>query len=98
MLREAGAAKIHLCISSPPIYWPCFYGIDTPSQEDLVACKYTKEEIANFISADSLTYLSIEAIYKALGGNEYCDACFTGNYPVPIPVKKQQKKYQLKVI
>jgi amidophosphoribosyltransferase len=85
MLRDAGAREVHLRISSPPTRWPCFYGIDTPSRSELIASTHSIEEIAKYVTADSVDYLSIEALHKAVGntgGEGYCNACFTGEYPV----------------
>jgi amidophosphoribosyltransferase len=94
MLRDAGAKEVHLRISSPPTRWPCFYGIDTPSRGELIASSHSPAEIAKYITSDSLGYLSIEGLHRAvLGGgpgrpahaerNGFCDACFSGEYPVP---------------
>jgi len=83
MLRAAGAREVHLRISSPPTRWPCFYGIDTPSRQELIASNHTVEEIARYITADSLAYLSIEGLGAAVGDVEsatFCNACFSGNY------------------
>jgi amidophosphoribosyltransferase len=86
MLREAGAAEVHLRISSPPWRWPCFYGIDTPSHEELLATDHTVEEMARILGADSLAYITIENLKEAIGADGgFCDACFTGNYPTPVP-------------
>ncbi len=86
MLREAGAAEVHLRISSPPWRWPCFYGIDTPSYEELLATDHTVEVMAEILGADSLAYISIENLKEAIGADGgFCDACFTGNYPTPVP-------------
>ncbi|MBI5888595.1 MAG: amidophosphoribosyltransferase [Deltaproteobacteria bacterium] len=85
MIRSAGAKELHLRISSPPTVCPCFYGIDTPRREELIAAKHTLEEIREFVTSDTLGYLSIEGLYRAVGedgGRTFCDACFTGNYPV----------------
>lgn len=88
MLREKGGAKeVHMRISSPPIAWPCFYGIDTPTRSELVAAQKNVEEIRKFITADSLGYLSIEGLrwFQSQGGGEnFCNACFTGNYSVDL--------------
>ena len=84
MIREAGAREVHLRISSPPTRWPCFYGIDTPSRRELIASSHSPEEIARYVEADSLGYLSIEGMHAAIGGAGYCDACFSGAYPVPV--------------
>ena len=83
MLRAAGAREVHLRISSPPTRWPCYYGIDTPSRQELIASNHTVEEIARYITADSLAYLSIEGLGAAVGDVEsttFCNACFSGNY------------------
>jgi amidophosphoribosyltransferase len=90
MLRDAGAKEVHLRISSPPILHSCFYGIDTPTKEELVAHKYNLEETRQYLAADSLAYLSIEKMISVLETtkNKFCSACFDGNYPVPIPDKK----------
>ena len=85
MLRDAGAREVHLRISSPPTRWPCFYGIDTPSRSELIASTHTHEEIAKYVTADSVGYLKVESLHLAVAGTMgkgYCDACFTGNYPV----------------
>jgi len=83
MLRKAGAKEVHVRISSPPTAWPCFYGIDTPTREELIASKKSVEETLKFIGADSLGYLSYEGLYwfeKNKPNEWYCDACFTGDY------------------
>ncbi len=82
MLRDAGAKEVHMRISSPPTRWPCFYGIDTPSRSELIASNHSIEEIAKYITCDSVGYLSLEGLHKAVGGKGFCDACFSGNYPV----------------
>jgi len=86
MVRAAGAAEIHVRISSPPTTHSCFYGIDTPTREQLIASHNTVEEIRSFIGADSLGYLTVEdlqwAVRDAFGGQGFCYACFTGEYPV----------------
>ncbi len=86
MVREAGAAHVHLRISSPPTSWPCYYGIDTPRRKELIAATHSLEEIRNFIEADSLAYLSVDGLLRALSGERasYCTACWTGEYAVPI--------------
>ena len=81
LVREAGAKEIHMRISSPPITHPCFYGIDTPEKDKLIAHNNSIEEIAKLIRVDSLQFISIEGLYKAVKNKKnYCDACFTGNY------------------
>jgi amidophosphoribosyltransferase len=84
MLREAGAAEVHLRISSPPIKHPCHYGIDMSTREEMIAHGRSVEEIATELAADSLHYLSLEGVYDAIGGSRdtHCDACFTGRYPL----------------
>lgn len=84
MLRDAGAQKVHMRISSPPTSGPCYYGIDTPTRSELIASSSSVEEIRKFIEADSLAYLSREGMYVFLDGKTqgFCDACFSGNYPV----------------
>ena len=87
MLREAGATEVHLRISSPPWRWPCFYGIDTPSTDELLAANHSIEEITEILGADSLAYISVENLKAAIGapGGGFCDACFTGDYPTAVP-------------
>ncbi len=84
MLQSAGAREVHLRISSPPTSWPCFYGIDTPSRQELIAASHSTEEIARYVTADSLGYLSMEGLTAAAGdatGESFCTACFSGKYP-----------------
>lgn len=85
MIRDAGATEVHMRISSPPTTNPCYYGIDTPTRAELIASSHDVDEIRRYITADSLAYLSTEGMYGFLGGPQqgYCDACFTGRYPVP---------------
>ncbi len=87
MLRDAGAAEVHLRISAPPIRHPCHYGVDMSTREEMIAHKRTVEEIADELGADSLAYLSIEGVYEAIGTppEDHCDACFTGRYPLGDP-------------
>ncbi len=82
MLKAAGAREVHMRISSPPTTDPCFYGVDTPDKEKLIAANMSIEEICAFIEADSLGYLSNEALLRSVNGKEenYCTACFTGKY------------------
>jgi amidophosphoribosyltransferase len=84
MLREAGAKEIHFRIASPPTTGPCYYGIDTPTKEELIASSHSVEEIRRFIEADSLAYLSLEGLFRSVNGEResYCTACFDGNYPI----------------
>ena len=86
MLLEAGAKEVHLRISAPPILHSCYYGIDTPHKEELIAHTHSLEETRKYLGADSLQYLSIKKMLEVLqnGKNKFCSACFDGNYPVPI--------------
>ena len=83
MLKDAGAKEVHLRISSPPFMWPCYYGTDIPSKDELIACNYTVEEIRKISGADSLGFLPAKALPEMLFNKDcgFCDACFTGNYP-----------------
>jgi amidophosphoribosyltransferase len=91
MLRSAGAKEVHLRISSPPFRWPCFYGIDTPRREELLAAMLGSEDVAGHLGADSVAYLSLEGMFSAIGvsGDELCSACLTGEYPTPVPLAAQ---------
>ncbi|MDA0965333.1 MAG: amidophosphoribosyltransferase [Proteobacteria bacterium] len=91
MVREAGATKIHMRIASPPTIGPCYYGVDTPEKEKLIAANNSVEEIAKIIGVDSLKFLSVDGLYRASGydarNNEcpqFCDACFTDDYPIQV--------------
>lgn len=97
MLREAGAKEIHMRISSPPTQDPCYYGIDTPKKEALIAANSSLEEIADYIGVDTLAYLSLEGLYSAVNSESgsYCDACFTGNYPIQIGQNKKDEQEKL---
>jgi len=87
MVRNAGAREVHLRVSSPPITGPCYYGIDTPEKEQLIAASHSVKEIEQFLGADSLGYLSLPSLMDSVqnGKDEFCAACFSGNYPVPLP-------------
>lgn len=91
MVRDAGAKEVHMRISSPPTTHSCFYGVDTPERSKLLASRMNVEEMAEFIGADSLAFLSVDGMYRAVGeakrdatSPQYCDACFTGDYPIEI--------------
>lgn len=89
MLKAAGASEVHLRISSPPTAWPCYYGIDTPSRQELIASSHSTEEIARYITADSLGYLSMRGLGLAVGDEKletFCTACFSGKYPTQLAV------------
>lgn len=96
-LREAGAVEVHMRISSPPVTHPCFYGIDTDSQDQLIAATKSVEEISQQIEVDSLSYLSWEGMLEEThsGSENFCSACFTGNYPVPVPELVKRSKLML---
>jgi amidophosphoribosyltransferase len=85
MVRNAGAREVHVRISCPPTISPCFYGVDTPSTDELIAANNNIEEIRRFIEADSLAYLSLDALRRAVEDKgEYCYACYTGKYPTEL--------------
>ena len=85
MLKKAGATEVHVRISSPPFLYPCYFGTDVPSNEQLIAHTHTMEEIREKIGADSLGYMKVELLKDTVGDIAYCDACFTGNYPMEVP-------------
>ena len=87
MLRNAGAKEVHMRVSSPPFRHPCYFGIDIPNEDQLIANGRTVEEICKIIGADSLGYLSVESLIEMSGGRKICDACFSGNYPVDPPAE-----------
>jgi amidophosphoribosyltransferase len=97
-LRDAGATEVHMRISSPPVTHPCFFGIDTDNQDQLIAANLSVEEIEAQIGVDSLAYLSWEGMLKATHQDpkSFCSACFTGNYPVdiPEPFKRAKLKFE----
>src|SRR5438034_5663243 len=97
VLRRAGAAEVHVRISAPPIYHPCFYGIDTQVETELIAATHSEEEIRAFIGADSLGYLSIRGVLAALDlpYDRFCFACFDGNYREPVPYDAARRKFVL---
>ena len=85
MLKNAGAEEVHVRISSPPFLHPCYFGTDVPSNEQLIAHSHTPEEIRQMIGADSLGYMEVSKLKEMVGELKYCDACFTGNYPMEVP-------------
>jgi amidophosphoribosyltransferase len=93
MLREAGAAQVHVRVASPPVTWPCFYGIDFASRAELIAGRLSPAEICASIGADSLGYVSLEGLTEASGlpASRLCRACFDGQYPVPVPDEDRGK-------
>ena len=93
LLRDGGAAEVHVRVSSPPIKHPCFMGVDMATHEELIAHNFDIPEICRRIGADSLAFISLEGMMKAVGAIDaegracgYCNACFTGNYPIPVEV------------
>ena len=91
MIRAAGAAEVHLRISSPPTSWPCYYGIDTPTRQELIASTHDELQIATYVTADTLGYLSRDGLYAALGEERstFCDACFSGEYLIDFPKRSE---------
>jgi amidophosphoribosyltransferase len=96
MLREAGAAEVHFRVASPPTTHPCFYGIDTPERSQLIASTHSTEEIGKYITADTVSYLTIDGLREAVGAeindgsSGFCEACFTGEYPIPLGDEEQR--------
>ena len=99
MLREAGAKEIHVRISSPPVEWPCYYGIDFASRAELIASGLEVEEIRRSIGADSLNYVSLEGLIEAttIAEDKLCTACFTGKYPISVPTDMSEGKMRLEI-
>jgi amidophosphoribosyltransferase len=98
MLRESGAAEVHVRISSPPVAWPCFYGIDFATRAELIAGSLSVEEIRDSIGADSLGFISLAGLTEAttLPASRLCRACFDGNYPIPV-AEAERGKHLLEV-
>ncbi|MEM7652048.1 MAG: amidophosphoribosyltransferase, partial [Pseudomonadota bacterium] len=91
MVRAAGASEVHMRIASPPTTHSCFYGVDTPSRDKLLAAQYDEAEMAKLIGVDSLSFISLDGLYRAMGESErnmqapqYCDACLSGDYPISL--------------
>jgi amidophosphoribosyltransferase len=97
LLRRAGATEVHVRISAPPIFHPCFYGIDTQIETELIAARSSRDEIRSFIGADSLGYLSIKGVLAGLDlpYDRFCFACFDGHYPEPVPYDAERHKFIL---
>jgi len=103
MILDAGAAEVHFRIASPPTAWPCFYGVDTPQREKLLAATMSEEEMRAHLDVDSIRFISLDGLYRAVGEAQgrdnacpqYCDACFSGDYPVA-PSDQIEKGFQLK--
>ncbi|HIT90708.1 MAG TPA: amidophosphoribosyltransferase [Candidatus Merdenecus merdavium] len=94
MLKAAGAKEVHVRISSPPFLYPCYYGTDVPTNDQLIAHIHTKDEIQKMIDADSLGYMEIEKLKEMVGDLQYCDACFTGNYPMEVPTEDISQAFE----
>ena len=97
LLRDAGAAEVHIRISSPPFLHPCYYGTDIDSEEHLIACHHSVEEITEMIGADSLGYLPVSALDVLVGGKDYCRACFCGDYPTSVPTDVRRDRFEQKL-
>lgn len=97
LLRDAGAAEIHMRISSPPFLHPCYYGTDIDSEEHLIACRHSVEEIADMIGVDSLGYLPVSELCSLIGNDGYCSACFSGDYPTPVPDDTRKDRFEQKL-
>ncbi|WP_417523860.1 amidophosphoribosyltransferase [Marinovum sp.] len=103
MILDAGAKEVHFRIASPPTAWPCFYGVDTPQREKLLAATMSEDEMRDHLNVDSLKFISLDGLYRAVGQAEgrdnacpqYCDACFSGEYPV-IPADMIEKGFEMK--
>ena len=97
LLRDAGAKEIHMRISAPPFLFPCYYGTDIDSEENLIACHHSVDEIAWMIGVDSLGYLPIEKLNKLVDKDDYCAACFQGQYPTKIPADLRKDRFERKL-
>ena len=103
MVLDAGAAEVHFRIASPPTAWPCFYGVDTPERSKLLAASMTEEEMQRHLGVDSLRFISLDGLYRAVGepggrdaaAPQYCDACFSGDYPIE-PADQMDRGFRLK--
>ncbi|CAN5746792.1 amidophosphoribosyltransferase [soil metagenome] len=101
MVRDAGAREVHLRISSPPTQWPCYYGIDTPKRRELIASSHSVDEIARYVTADSLGYLSLEGMLSGISGKpegvggNFCHACFSGQYAIPFTASTGKRQMRL---
>ena len=103
MILEAGAAEVHFRIASPPTAWPCFYGVDTPERAKLLAATMTEDEMRDWIGVNSLKFISLDGLYRAAGeaqgrdpkAPKFCDACFSGDYPI-VPADKIAEGFEMK--
>jgi amidophosphoribosyltransferase len=97
LLRDAGAREIHMRISAPPFLHPCYYGTDIDSEENLIACHHSTEEIAGMLGVNSLGYLEISQLGKLIESEDYCAACFNGRYPTRIPIDLRKDRFERKL-
>ena len=97
LLRDAGAKEIHMRISAPPFLYPCYYGTDIDSKENLIACHHSMEEIAEIIGVDTLGYLPMEKLGQLIDSNHYCAGCFNGEYPTKIPKDLRKDRFEGKL-
>ena len=98
LLREAGAKEVHMRVCAPPFLYPCFYGTDIDSSENLVACQHTVPEISEMIGADSLAFFPVGKLELLAGGHNYCSACFDGRYPTGIPVNTGKNRFEQRLL
>ena len=94
LLKEAGANRIHMRVSAPQFLYPCFYGTDIDSQENLISCHYSVQEISRMIGADSLGFLPLKSLQELSGNMEYCSACFDGRYPTKVPSDTRKNRFE----
>ncbi len=94
LLRNAGAKEVHMLVSAPPFLYPCFYGTDIDSQENLIACHHSASEITRMIGADSLGFFPVESLRELPGNQNYCSACFDGRYPTKIPSDTRKNRFE----
>jgi amidophosphoribosyltransferase len=96
LVRLAGATEVHMRVGSPPIRHPCFMGVDMATREELIAARMSVEEIARYIGADSLGYLSLEGLREAVGkeAGDYCQACFSGDYPIAVADETDKRVFE----
>jgi len=94
MLKKAGAKEVHVRISSPPFLYPCYFGTDVPSNDQLIAHTHTRDEICEMIGADSLGYMRLDKLPEMVNGLSFCDGCFTGKYPMEVPGEDQSRAFE----
>ena len=95
LLKRAGAREVHLRLCSPELRWPCFFGIDIPTRDELISNRKDPDEIATYIDADTVRFLDINRLQRVLSKPEsFCYACFSGSYPLAVPLTEQERKRQ----